>query len=137
MLPEDMSQERFEWLKETGAEIFATPGSESNVKEIYDKVKELIAERGDEVVNLNQFAEIGNPLWHYAVTGPAMEEVFGYYKNDKSRFAGVFLTQGSAGTLGSAEYLKTIFPNMKLGVGEALQCPTLLMNGYGAHRIEG
>jgi cysteine synthase len=137
VLPEDMSQERFEWLKETGAEIFATHGSESNVKEIYDKVKVLMAERGDEIVNLNQFAEIGNPLWHYAVTGPAMEEVFGYHKNEKSRFAGIFLTQGSAGTLGSGEYLKTIFPNMKLGVGEAVQCPTLLRNGFGAHRIEG
>ncbi len=137
ILPEDMSQERFEWLKETGAEIFATHGSESNVKEIYDKVKELMAERGDEIVNLNQFAEIGNPLWHYAVTGPAMEEVFGYHKDENSRFAGIFLTQGSAGTLGAGEYLKTVFPNMKLGVGEAVQCPTLLRNGYGSHRIEG
>jgi len=137
VLPEDMSDERFAWLKETGAEIIATHGSESNVKEIYDEVKRLMAERGDEIVNLNQFAEIGNPLWHYAVTGPAMEEVFGYHKDSNSRFAGIFLTQGSAGTLGSGEYLKTVFPNMKLGVGEALQCPTLLRNGFGAHRIEG
>jgi len=137
VLPEDMSAERFNWLKETGAEVIATHGSESNVKEIYDEVKRLMAERGDKIVNLNQFAEIGNPLWHYAVTGPAMEEVFGYHKNEKSRFAGIFLTQGSAGTLGSGEYLKTVFPNMKIGVGEAVQCPTLLRNGFGAHRIEG
>ena len=26
---------------------------------------------------------------------------------------------------------------MKLGVGEALQCPTILENGFGGHRIEG
>ena len=75
VLPEEMSKERFEWLHRVGAEVFATHGCESNVKEIYDKVKELKAERGEEIVNLNQFEEFGNPRWHYAVTGPAMEEV--------------------------------------------------------------
>ncbi|OQX81811.1 MAG: pyridoxal-5-phosphate-dependent protein subunit beta [Bacteroidetes bacterium 4484_276] len=137
VLPEEMSQERFEWLEKVGAEIFATPGCESNVKEIYDKVKELEAERGDEIITLNQFAEIGNPLWHYAVTGPAMEEVFNNVKGINSKFSGVFLTQGSAGTLGSGDYLREKFPMMKLCAGEALQCPTLLYNGYGGHRIEG
>ena len=137
VLPEGMSKERFEWLTKMGAEIFATHGSESNVKEIYDKVKQLLAERGDEIVNLNQFAEIGNPMWHYAVTGPAMEEVFNNNSNGAQRFSGLFLTQGSAGTLGSADYLRTIYPMIKVGAGEAAQCPTLLYNGYGAHRIEG
>jgi cysteine synthase len=137
VLPEGMSKERFDWLKKVGAEIFATPGSESNVKEIYDKVKELKAERGDEIVNLNQFEEIGNSLWHYAVTGPAMEEVFNSVKSLESRFSGMFLTQGSAGTLGCADYLREKYPSMKVCAGEALQCPTLLYNGYGAHRIEG
>jgi cysteine synthase len=137
VLPEGMSQERFDWLHKVGAEVFATPGTESNVKEIYDKVKELIKERGDEIVNLNQFEEIGNSLWHYAVTGPAMEEVFNSVKNKNDRLSGVFLTQGSAGTLGSTDYLREIFPSVKVCAGEALQCPTLLYNGYGEHRIEG
>ncbi|MCF7858787.1 MAG: pyridoxal-phosphate dependent enzyme [Candidatus Cloacimonetes bacterium] len=137
VLPEEMSQERFDWLHEVGAEVFATPGSESNVKEIYDKVKELKAERGDEIVNLNQFSEIGNAVWHYAVTGPAMEEVFEQEKRENDKFSGLFLTQGSAGTLGSAEYLREKYPSYKVAAGEALQCPTLLQNGFGAHRIEG
>jgi cysteine synthase len=137
VLPEGMSQERFDWLHKVGAEVFATPGTESNVKEIYDKVKQLQAERGDNIVNLNQFEEIGNPLWHYAVTGPAMEEVYEYNKSENSRFSGVFLTQGSAGTLGSTDYLREKFPSFKVCAGEALQCPTLLENGYGEHRIEG
>ncbi len=137
VLPEGMSKERFDWLHKVGAEVFATPGSESNVKEIYDKVKELKAERGDEIVNLNQFEEIGNALWHYAVTGQAMGEVFNSVKKDQSRFSGVFLTQGSAGTLGCTDYLRLKFPLMKVCAGEALQCPTLLYNGYGSHRIEG
>jgi cysteine synthase len=137
ILPEEMSQERFEWLREIGAEVFATPGCESNVKEIYDKAKELLHERGNTIVNLNQFAEFGNPIWHYAVTGPAMEEVFNLLPGAQKQFAGIFLTQGSAGTLGCGEYLKEKYPTMKFGVGEALQCPTLMFNGYGGHRIEG
>ncbi len=137
VLPEEMSRERFEWLENIGAEIIATPGCESNVKEIYDKVDELIAERGDRIVNLNQFSEIGNPLWHYAVTGPAMEEVFQAEKKENQRFSGLFLTQGSGGTLGCGEYLREKFPSIKVCAGEALQCPTLLYNGYGGHRIEG
>jgi hypothetical protein len=31
ILPEEMSQERFDWLKERAEEVFATPGCESNV----------------------------------------------------------------------------------------------------------
>lgn len=137
VLPEGMSAERFEWLHKVGAEVFATPGCESNVKEIYDKVKELKAERNDQIVNLNQFSEIGNSLWHYAVTGPAMEEVYNLEKTENNRFSAVFLTQGSAGTLGSTDYLREKFPLMKVCAGEALQCPTLLYNGFGGHRIEG
>ncbi len=137
VLPEGMSRERFEWLEEVGSEIFATPGSESNVKEIYDKVKVLEAERGDEIVTLNQFSEFGNAVWHYACTGPAMEEVFKRVRTDRQRFAAVCLTQGSAGTLGCADYLREVFPRITVVAAEALQCPTLLYNGHGAHRIEG
>ncbi|MCK4653091.1 MAG: pyridoxal-phosphate dependent enzyme [Candidatus Cloacimonetes bacterium] len=137
ILPEEMSQERFDWLHKIGAEVYATPGCESNVKEIYDKAKELCHARPDEIVNLNQFSEIGNALWHYAVTGPAMEEVFDLEKKGEQRFSALFLTQGSAGTLGCAEYLRKKYPTFKVCAGEALQCPTLLYNGYGGHRIEG
>ena len=137
VLPEGMSSERFEWLKEVGSEIYPTPGTESNVKEVYDKTKELKAERPDEIVVLNQFDEIGNAIWHYAVTGPAMEEVFNAESAKGKRFSALFLTQGSAGTLGSADYVREKFPLVKVCAGEALQCPTLLYNGYGAHRIEG
>ena len=137
VLPEGVSRERFEWLEKVGSEIYATPGSESDVKEIYDKTRELEAERPDEVVVLNQFAEFGNAIWHYVCTGRAMEEVFEAEGEADSRFAGVCLTQGSAGTLGCAEYLREVFPRTKVVAAEALQCPTLLYNGYGTHRIEG
>jgi len=137
VLPEGMSKERFEWLKSIGAEVYATPGTESNVKEVFDKTKELKAKYPEEIVVLNQFEEFGNPTWHYAVTGPAMEEVFEKEKKQGDKLSALFLTQGSAGTLGSGNYLRSKFPKIKIGAGEALQCPTMLYNGYGAHRIEG
>jgi cysteine synthase len=136
ILPEGMSRERFDWLATVAGEVIPTPGSESNVKEIFDKTWELRRER-DDVVIFNQFEEFGNHLWHYEVTGSAMEEAFQSLRGKQDRFAGVILTSGSGGTLGSADYIKERYPGAKLAVGEALQCPTLLSNGYGAHRIEG
>ncbi|HDY75285.1 MAG TPA: pyridoxal-phosphate dependent enzyme [Candidatus Marinimicrobia bacterium] len=137
VLPEKMSKERFEWLENIGSEVHRTPGSESNVKEIYDKTKELKEKHGDDIVVLNQFEEIANPLWHYTITASAMAEVFEQNKTEESRFSGLFLTQGSAGTLGAGDFLREKFPLIKIAAGEALQCPTLLYNGYGSHRIEG
>jgi cysteine synthase A len=136
ILPEGMSQERFEWLSRLAGEVIATPGSESNVKEIFDKCSELMATRED-IVIFNQFDEIGNHLWHYVVTGSAMEEVLQQELRGDVRFAGVVLSSGSSGTLGCGDYLKEKHPGCKVAVSEALQCPTLLMNGFGAHRIEG
>ncbi|MDR2798656.1 MAG: pyridoxal-5-phosphate-dependent protein subunit beta [Treponema sp.] len=136
ILPEGMSRERFDWLKTIAGEIIATPGTESNVKEIFDKTHELKATRKD-VLIFNQFEEMGNYLWHYQVSGRAIAEAFEGIKGAKDTFAGVCLSSGSAGTLGSGDYLKQRYPQSKIAVGEALQCPTLLNNGFGAHRIEG
>ncbi|MDR1956554.1 MAG: pyridoxal-5-phosphate-dependent protein subunit beta [Treponema sp.] len=136
ILPEGMSRERFDWLKTIAGEIIATPGTESNVKEIFDKTHELKATRQD-VLIFNQFEEMGNYLWHYQVTGRAIAEAFERLKGPEDTFAGVCFTSGSAGTLGSGDYLKQRYPLSKIAVGEALQCPTLLNNGFGSHRIEG
>ena len=136
ILPEEMSKERFDWLANVAGEVIATPGCESNVKEIFDKCWELKAERKD-IVIFNQFDEFGNHLWHYEVTGHAMEEVLKTVMKDGDNFAGVVLTSGSAGTLGSGDYLKGKYPSSKIVVAEALQCPTILYNGFGGHRIEG
>ncbi len=136
ILPEEMSRERFEWLSQVAGEVIATPGSESNVWEIFQKCKELQATR-DNVTIFDQFEEFGNHLWHYQVTGSAMREVFEKQARKGDRVAGVALTSGSAGTLASGDYIKDQFPHAKLAVAEALECPTLLYNGFGSHRIEG
>ena len=135
ILPEEMSQERFTWLREIGAEVIATPGCESNVKEIYDKCWEL--KRDPINIIFNQFEEFGNPIWHYNVTGPAIEEVFNSLELNNGRASAYISATGSAGTIAAGDYLKRQFPQLKVVATEALQCPTLLMNGFGGHRIEG
>jgi len=137
ILPEEMSNERFEWLKNKAeATVIATPGSESNVKEIYDKCWELKRTR-DDVVIFNQFDEFGNAAWHYNITGNALEEVFDLVKTKDSQFAAYISATGSAGTIAAGDYLRTLHPHLKVVASEALQCPTILNNGFGAHRIEG
>ncbi|MDI6803550.1 MAG: pyridoxal-phosphate dependent enzyme [Bacteroidota bacterium] len=135
ILPEEMSKERFDWLKEIGAEVIATHGCESNVKEIYDKCWEL--KKDPLNIIFNQFEEFGNPIWHYNVTGPAVEEVFQSLKMKNGRAAAFISATGSAGTIAAGDYLKSKYPHLKIVATEALQCPTLFMNGFGGHRIEG
>ena len=133
ILPEEMSAERFNWLKTVAGEIIATPGCESNVKEIFDKCWEL-RKSGQNLVIFNQFEEFGNYLWHYNVTGPAMEEAV---KAVGGTYRGMVSATGSAGTIAAGDYMKMLHPTSKIAASEAVQCPTLLMNGFGGHRIEG
>ena len=136
ILPEGMSKERFEWLKGVADEVIATPGTESNVKEIFDKCWEL-RNSGQKLMIFNQFEELGNYLWHYTLTGQAMEEVFEKIKTKNMRLAGIASNTGSGGTIASGDYLKQKHPDCRIIASEALQCPTILENGFGAHRIEG
>ena len=136
ILPEGMSRERFEWLASVSGEIIKTPGSESNVKEIFDKCWEL-RESGQSLVIFNQFDEFGNYLWHHEVTGPAILEVLERIMGPEDKFRGFMSATGSAGTIACGDFLKKQFPMSKIAASEALQCPTLLRNGFGEHRIEG
>ena len=105
ILPEGMSQERFNWLKGVADEVIATPGTESNVKEIFDKCWEL-RKSGQELMIFNQFEEFGNYLWHYTLTGHAMQEVFEQVKGKNGRLAGIASNTGSGGTIACGDYLK-------------------------------
>ena len=136
ILPEGMSRERFEWLSKIAGEVIATPGSESNVKEIFDKCWEL-RKSGQDLMIFNQFEEFGNYLWHYAITGHAMQSALEEVMGARDEYRGMVSATGSAGTIASGDYMKQIFPSSKIAASEALQCPTLLENGFGSHRIEG
>lgn len=136
ILPEEMSRERFEWLQGVAGEIIKTPGSESNVKEIFDKCWEL-RNSGEDLVIFNQFDEMGNYLWHHEITGPALQSIVEKIKEPGDRLRGLVSATGSGGTIASGDYLKKQYHECKIVASEALQCPTLLNNGFGAHRIEG
>jgi cysteine synthase len=136
ILPEGMSQERFDWLATIAGETIKTPGSESNVKEIFDKCWEL-RNSGEDLMIFNQFDEYGNYLWHYEITGHAMVEALEQLMGPNDVYRGLTSATGSAGTIASGDYLKQVFPSSKIVASEAIQCPTLLYNGFGEHRIEG
>jgi len=136
ILPEEMSQERFDWLASIAGETIKTPGSESNVKEIFDKCWELRAS-GEDLMIFNQFDEFGNYLWHYYLTGHALESLVKQLAGPNDEYRGLVSATGSAGTIAAGDYLKQAFPTSFIGASEAVQCPTLLVNGFGAHRIEG
>ena len=136
ILPEGMSRERFEWLSKIASDVIPTPGSESNVKEIFDKCWEL-RRSGQDLMIFNQFDEFGNYLWHYTITGSAIAEVLHQKLGPKDTYRGFVSATGSAGTIAAGDYLKQQFPASKVVASEAQQCPTLLINGFGSHRIEG
>jgi cysteine synthase A len=139
VLPEGMSRERFAWLEDwvtDPADIIATPGSESNVKEIYDKCAELSQDPAN--VIFNQFAEFGNYLVHYQCTGAALGDVFEHLLEGGAglRLRAFVSASGSAGTLGTGDRLKDDYGARIVAV-EALECPTMLYNGFGEHNIQG
>ncbi len=138
VLPEGMSRERFEWLDRWIGhpdDVIRTYGTESNVKEIYDECNRLALDPSN--VILNQFSEFSNHLGHYAVTGPALEKVFQHVTTDRAgRLAAFVSASGSAGTLGAGDYLKDAQSSRIVAV-EALECPTMLYNGFGDHGIQG
>jgi len=136
ILPEEMSQERFDWLQNVASEVIATPGCESNVKEIYDKCWEIKRTRPECVV-FNQFDELGNPIWHYNVTGSIIQEIYQKIARPGQRLGAYVSATGSAGTIAAGDFLRTLHPDMIVTAVEALQCPTLYSCGFGGHRIEG
>ncbi len=140
VLPAGMSRERFDWLERwclaPKTDIIKTPGTESNVKEIYDECARI--DRDPHSVIFNQFSEFGNYLVHFYATGRALERVF---EAEREKHPGLSLAAftsatGSAGTLAAGDWLKERH-GAKIVAVEATECPTLLRNGYGEHNIQG
>lgn len=141
VLPAGMSQERFDWLDKwvsDPSDIIRTAGTESNVKEIYDACNEM--QRDPKNFIFNQFCEFGNYAGHYEVTGRALACVYEYVaksmNNPNLRLSAFTSATGSAGTIGAGDRLKDIY-GTKIVAVEALECPTMLENGFGEHNIQG
>ncbi|MFZ9399027.1 MAG: pyridoxal-5'-phosphate-dependent protein subunit beta [Ilumatobacteraceae bacterium] len=144
ILPAGMSQERFDWLDRWCAnpkeDVIRTVGTESNVKEIYDACNEL--DKNPDNFIFNQFCEFGNHLGHYEVTGRALGHVFETVRAQMKKsgrdinLAAFTSATGSAGTIAAGDRLKHDFGTRIVAV-EALECPTMLENGFGEHNIQG
>ena len=139
VLPEGMSRERFRWLEKWVSDpenIVRTPGTESNVKEIYDKCMQLASDSQNIIVN--QFSEFSNYLVHRFVTGNALDRIYQSVSASlpNARLAGFIAATGSAGTLGAGDHLKNLY-GTRIAAVEPAECPTLLYNGFGDHNIQG
>jgi cysteine synthase A len=140
ILPEEMSVERFDLVRSYGARLILTPGCESNVKEIYDKSKELRSEDPERVRILNQFEVMGNYRFHYHVTGNTIVELGQELEEQgigKGKIAAYVSAMGSGGTIAAGDRLKQEWPDHKIVGLEPIQCPTVYWNGYGGHDIQG
>ncbi|MCD6552523.1 MAG: pyridoxal-5'-phosphate-dependent protein subunit beta [Chloroflexi bacterium] len=140
ILPELMSKERFDLVRSYGARLILTPGCESNVKEIYDKSKELKAQDPERIRILNQFEVFGNYRFHYYVTGNTCIELAAELKEKgigNGKVAAYVSAMGSGGTIAAGDRLKQEWPEHKIVGLEPIQCPTVYWNGYGGHDIQG
>jgi len=139
ILPEGMSRERFEMIESYGAQVIKTPGSESNVKEIYDKTHELSA-ADPNVRILNQFEVMGNYRFHYYVTGNTIVDLAKELAGQgigSGKVSAYVSSMGSAGTIAAGDRLKQEWHDHRIVGLEPIQCPTLALNGYGSHDIQG
>lgn len=138
VLPEGMSRERFEKIESYGASIIGTPGTESNVKEIYDETHRLA--KDPDIRILNQFEQMGNYRYHYHVTGNTIIELMAELQErgiGNGQAAAFVWAMGSGGTNAAADRLKQVYADCQHVALEPIQCPTLFKNGYGAHEIQG
>lgn len=133
IMPDNMSKERYKRIKQYGAKLELTPGSESDVILTLEKTFEMA--KNPKYASLAQFELLPNYRFHRYVTGHSLIESVRGIGN--GRIACFTSAPGSAGTLGAGDQIKKVFPEAKITALEPYECPTLYEGGRGQHRIEG
>jgi cysteine synthase len=132
VMPEGMSDERKKTVLAYGAELILTPGAESDVDLVMDKVCEIKAARPGTYWEVSQFSNPDNIAAHYATTGPEV------WEQTEGQIDAFIDAQGTGGTLtGVARYLKEQNSRILAYAIEPEECPILAGGGWGPHRIEG
>jgi len=130
VMPDTMSVERQRLMKAYGAELVLTDGS-LGMKGAISKAEELNREIPNSII-AGQFSNPANPAAHRVTTGP---EIWADTKGKIDVFvAGV----GTGGTLtGTAEYLKSRNPDIKIIAVEPYSSPLLSEGRAGRHDLQG
>jgi cysteine synthase len=133
IMPDNMSKERYDRIRQYGAKLDLTPGTESDVILTLQRTYEL--KKNPTYRPLAQFELMPNYRFHRHVTGgSAVEAVMGV---GNGRIACFTSAPGSAGTLAAGDHIKAVFPEAKIAALEPYECSTLMNGGRGQHRIEG
>jgi cysteine synthase len=134
IMPDNMSKERYNRIKQYGASLELTPGTESDVILTLEKTFEMVKEH-PHYRSLAQFELFPNYRFHRHVTGGSAVEAVKGIGNE--RIACFCSAPGSAGTLAAGDHIKSVFKEAKVVALEPYECSTLMNGGRGQHRIEG
>ena len=135
VMPDTMSQERYERIRKYGGELDLTPGTESDVILTLERTHSEYVSKPELYVVLAQFELMPNYRFHRHVTGDAVEKAAASVGN--GQVAAFVSAPGSAGTLAAGDHIKSLYPDARTVALEPRQCSTLFDGGQGQHRIEG
>ena len=133
IMPEQMSAERYQRIRQYSGELDLTPGSESDVILVLERTEEYKKDPRNKI--LAQFELLPNYRFHRYVTGQSALEAARAHGN--GRVAAFVAAPGSAGTLAAGDEIKAAFPDSVICALEPEECSTLYNCGRGTHRIEG
>ncbi len=135
VMPDNMSQERYERIRRYQGQLDLTPGTESDVILTLERTHREYISKPDKYVVLAQFELLPNYRFHRHVTGDAVVQSVRGIGNGK--VAAFVSAPGSAGTLAAGDYVKKLWPDSRIVALEPRECSTLFDGGQGQHRIEG
>jgi cysteine synthase len=135
VMPDNMSEERYDRIQKFGGKLDLTPGTESDVILTLERTHAEYVAKPEKYVVLAQFELLPNYRFHRHVTGDAVIQAAKGLGN--GRVAAFVSAPGSAGTLAAGDHMKSLYPDAKIVALEPRECPTLYSGGQGQHRIEG
>ncbi len=135
VMPDNMSQERYERIRNYEGALDLTPGTESDVILTLERTHAEYVSKPDQYVVLAQFELLPNYRFHRHVTGEAVARAAADVGN--GQVAAFVSAPGSAGTLAAGDDIKARWPGSKIVALEPRECSTLFNGGQGQHRIEG
>lgn len=132
VMPQGMSEERKKTIQSYGAELVLTPGAETDVDLVLEEVARIKEQYSGMVFEIGQFYREDNIRAHMNNTGPEIWEQTG------GELDAFIMCQGTGGTVtGTAKYLKSKNPAIKVFISEPADSPILSKGIIGQHKVQG